>query len=164
MYLGQDKIRVFPSTRRTYGSAFARQVTEANLVEMINNLVDVDSFVVTKLVGGEDGTTTDFSFCIHGYNFTANLGSMVDSFKSDVYATITIDTTSDYPEFYELSGLDVNNNYEGVNFTDSVQTGTNEYCLHILTHESNGWVVPEESQLKFSIDSLGIDLIDGGII
>lgn len=163
MFLGQGDIRVFPATRRTFESAVSRQVTEANLVDMINKLIDNDGFVVTQLEG-ELQDNTEFSFNIHGYYFTTTLGAVTAGFSQDVYATITIDTANVPPEFYELDGLDVNNVYEGVEFTDSPQTGTDVHCLHILTKVDSTWTVPEESKVKFSKDSLGIDLIDGGVI
>ena len=163
MFLSQGDIRVFPSTRRTFESAMSRQVTEANLVDMINKLIDNDGFVVTQLEG-ELQDSTEFSFNIHGYYFTTTLGAVTAGFSEDIYASIIIDTDNVPPEFYELDGLDVDNVYEGVEFTDSAQTGANVYCLHILTKVGSAWAVPEESKIKFSKDSLGIDLIDGGVI
>ena len=162
-YVNSSAIRVFPSVRRTYGQAFARQTTEGNLVSMINKLIDNDGFVATKLVGGE-ANNTDFSFCIYGYYFSSTLGTIVGSFTTDVYATITIDPNSSHPEFNELIGVDADNVYKGIDFTATAQTGTNKHCLHLLHKTGNNWLVPEASQLKFSLDSINISLIDGGVI
>lgn len=164
-YLGSGNIRVFPSTRRTHQSSHSRQVTEASLVGLINKLIDVESFVVTKLTG-EEGTDAEFAFNITGYYFITELGYVVEQFQSatDIYATITIDTSGSVPEFYELEGQDVNNEYQGVEFTTTQQTGTNKYCLHILHKENGSWVVPRNSQIKFSTDSFKLELIDGGEI
>ena len=166
-YLISGKISVFPSTRRTYSSSHSRQVTEASLVGMINKLIDVDSFVVTKLSDTYLGTD-EFSFNIHGYYFITTLGDVVANFTDDVYATITIDVSGGVPEFYELSGQDVNNEYRGVEFTSTEQQGENKYCLHLLhkgEDTNNKWEVPESSQVKFSMGSLPkLELIDGGEI
>ena len=107
-FLSSGLIRVFPATRRTANLTYARQVTEANLVGMINKLIDEKGFVITKLYGNESGLTTDFSFNIYGYNFTAKLGDIIGvagSSATNVYATITIDPGAD-PVFDELLGLD----------------------------------------------------------
>lgn len=161
-----SQIRVFPATRRTYSSAHSRQVTEANLVTMINKLIDKDGFVCTKLAGGEDGTTTDFIFSIHGYYFSAKLGDITGLLPSatNIYAQIEIDPGAS-PEFDELKGLDSSNNYTGVSFSDSAPSAaTNKYSLQILTKVSSNWLVPEASQMKFDKSSFNIDLIDGGVI
>ena len=162
-YLNSSDIEVFPATRRTFNSSHARQVTEASLVGMINKLIDVDSFVVTKLSSNYSGSDI-FSFNIHGYYFTTTLGKLTDLNYTDIYASIQIDVTSGTPSFYELLGQDVNDEYQGISFSDSEVTGNNIYCLHLLHNGDNGWEVPYDSQVKFSPDSIDIKLIDGGEI
>lgn len=174
-YLQSNQIKVFPATRRSVQSAGARQVTEANLVGMINKLIDKDGFVITKLVGGES-SNTNFSFCIHGYFFTASLASLTAiaeaESKHDVYAKITLDVANEQPEFYELAEGDVIvagsgvQEYHGITFSGTEFTGlsSNEYSLHILTYGTN-WIVPESSQIKFNLNSIQkLELIDGGVI
>lgn len=173
-YLESNSIKVFPATRRTIQPSLARQVTEANLVSLINKLIDKDGFVVTKLTGNEQ-TDLDFSFNIHGYYFTAALSLLktIGQGTNNVYAKITIDTHSGVPEFYELLGQDVipaggsSYEYQGIEFKNSEFTlGANEYGLHLLTQDSDGhWVVPESSQVKFYLNSMQkLELIDGGVI
>lgn len=166
-YLNSASIEVFPATRRTFNSSHARQVTEASLVGMINRLIDVDSFVVSKLETDNQGLligSQEFSFNIHGYYFMTTLNPLIDLGGTDIYASIQIDTTSGTPAFYELLGQDVNGEYQGVNFSNSEVTGDNIYCLHLLHDGDNGWEIPYESQVKFSPDSIDIKLIDGGEI
>ena len=152
-FLNSDNIRVFPSTRRTFQSSHSRQVTEANLVSLVNKLIDVDSFVITDSISNVED---EFNFNIHGYYFSINdIGDLTDLFNSstDIYAVITIDkgTSDTPPEFYELDGLDENNNYEGVNFVDSLPSlNSNQYALHILTKSGGDWSIPENSKFKFS--------------
>lgn len=165
IYLGQGDVKVFPSTRRTYNSAHSRQVTEANLVNMINKLIDKDGFVYTKLVGNENPINTDFIFNIHGYYFSVNLSTLTNGFSNNIYAQIEIDPGAT-SEFDELKYGDVDNSYKGISFIDTQPASTaNKYSLHILTKNSNdNWIVPESSQMKFDKSSFNLDLIDGGVI
>ena len=167
-YLASNKIDVFPATRRTFESTHARQVTEAALVGLVNKLIDVESFVVTKLSDTYSGSD-EFSFNIHGYYFTTTLGALTDFDYTDLYASITLDVTGGIPAFYEIDGQDVvgeiDYEYQGVNFTAEEISGDNTYCLYLLHKNDSGkWEVPESSQIKFSPDSLNITLIDGGEI
>lgn len=165
IYLGQGDVKVFPSTRRTFESAFSRQVTEANLVNMINKLIDKDGFVCTKLAGNENPININFIFNIHGYYFSINLSTLTNGFSNDVYAQIEIDPGIS-SEFDELKYGDVDNLYKGIAFYSSEPTViSNKYSLHILTkNNSDQWIVPEASQMKFDKNSFNLDLIDGGVI
>ncbi len=186
-FLESSSIRVFPSARRNFQSSLSRQVTEANLVSLVNRLLDVNSFVVSNDV--ESGLN-EFAFNIKGYCFIVNkAGDITDLFSSasNVYATIVIDggpqegagnsqVASIPPEFYELIGIDNNNQYEGVFFSDYIPTISDIisnpeesynyelYTLHILTNLNGTWSIPDSSKIKFSLRSLGISLIDGGEI
>ena len=174
-YLGSDDIiRIFPSTRRTFESANSRQVTEANLTVLINKLVDVDSFVISSGNG-------ICEFNIHGYYFKINQGSLETLASTnnwnDIYATITIDTSSNIEAFYELDGQDTQPEsseseeetdgtgyYQGLDFTGTPVNNENTYTLHLFTKVDEAWIVPPSSIIKFLPSSVDITLIDGGEI
>ena len=169
-YLQSDDISVFPATRRTYESSYARQVTEASLVGIVNKLIDRDGFVVNKTLPTTQGAKLYFN--IHGYYFEAEPGDIIDLFNSNVeniYAVIELSTGVDASPFIELVGQDEEESdisiYKGIEFVNSQPAAaSNRYSLHLLQKTGEGWIIPEDSIVKFSPESLDITLIDGGII
>ena len=67
-YIASDNISVFPSTRRIHSQDFsARLMTESAISRIINNLIDVDGFVISNTA---PATAEDiFEFNIYGYYF-----------------------------------------------------------------------------------------------
>lgn len=165
-YIASEQITVFPTTRRPdYRNN--RLFSEANSVNLVNQLLDVKQFVISDEFNGS--SSSPFEFNIQGYYFKidtcAHLQAIVTSLSSptDVWANITLTSSED---FRELSGQDDNGEYQGVVFSSSSDTGTNKYSLKILTKENNAYVIPETSKVKFSMGRLYGDLkeIDGGTL
>ncbi|MBO7697146.1 MAG: hypothetical protein J6Y28_04610 [Acholeplasmatales bacterium] len=77
-YIASSNVNVFPSTRRTYAQEFsARLMTESAISRIINNLVEVDGFVISN----NAPTTADdlFEFNIYGYYFQVkNILSVIE--------------------------------------------------------------------------------------
>lgn len=174
--LASTKIKVFPSAKRVGYQKDSRLITEASLVNIINQLIDVKSFVITP----EDDLSADnpFEFNIGGYYFKVDklsdltnlfAGSQYDTMQ-DIYATITIST--DQHGYTELMGQDDDQGgtldppiYMGVTFSNTASSSSGDISLKVLHRESvsDSWVTPETSRFKY--DSTAVELqIDGGII
>ena len=171
-------IVVFPTTKREVNDRKARLLTEQNLVDVVNRLLDVESFVITK----NFNINGSFEFNIHGYFIKiSNIGDVVDLIVTGesnngivfdentcIYANIHTFLTGDYEELY---GSDENGSYDGVIFTlNSPLTNANNKYLKILqctptddTPPQYKWYVPQNSYVKFYATSL-LNPIDCGEI
>jgi len=193
-YLNSTKIFGFPITRRTYESANAKQLTESNLTTLVNNIVDADSFVITKeLPSTEDENSFNFEFNIHGYYFKINYCSLLKLFNyenntpsagTSIYAGISLAKQyqpEDKPEeqqipvpksFWEVAGQDVDSEYKGVEFVlnpDSEALNVFDYTIKLIEVSnvggSNTWIIPETSLIKYNISSIELPtIIDGGFV
>lgn len=165
-YINSNSINVFPCANR--GTAYnlqSRLTSEYNLTNIINQLIDTDSFVITNVL------TTDgpLAFNIHGYYFNVSNYQTItnlDPSWTDVYAEITIaSTTIDGITFNELTvngtedvstNLDGDTTFDGVAFTGTKPDEKQDhYYLHILHRDltSSGWCIPPESTVKFVTNS-----------
>ena len=166
-----NNILVFPTTKREVNDRKARLLTEQNLVDIVNRLLDVDSFVITK----DFDINGSFEFNIHGYFFKIDdigdiIRLIVDGETSGgstinsgdcIYASIHTFITGDYEELY---GVDENGSYDGVVFTLNEPIQNTDKFLKILQYSSSGnWFVPRSSYAKFDGNSL-IDPLDCGEI
>jgi hypothetical protein len=158
-YADSTNIVVFPTTKREFGDRKSRLLTEQNLVDIVNRILDVKSFVITK----NFVYNSSFEFNIYGYFFKVdNIGSLVDLIvdsettngieindNSCIYANIHTIVTGDYEELY---GSDNNGSYDGVVFTMNNPLSNTEKWLKILKYstEYGKWIVPVESYAKFS--------------
>lgn len=148
-YINSSNIIVFPATKRDASyQRQSRQMSEENLVGIINKLIDTNAFVISY-----EGNTIEFN--IHGYYFkVSGINDIISSFSNNVYATITLSTNGDY---VEIANGDEDNQYKGLTLTDSEQTGENVHCLKILQKINNMWGIPDESKIKFNINSINFD-------
>lgn len=191
MYLNSEAVGVFPTTGRPQKDPLGRLTTEYNLTSLINNLLDVDGFVITNNIDGFNSSSIGaFQFNIKGYIFTIHkIGDFLDSsdpssFK-DLYASIKINlsagssTTSTGDEnlnrIQSIDGEDVfkvgdenYGKYTGLNFSNSIPTD-GSYYLHILEYNSTSkkWYIPEESKIKLKTSKSGDNRsvsIDDGVI
>ena len=108
-YLNSDDVTIFPSTRRATTYVKSKLMSEASVVNIINKLVDKDSFVIT---GDHDTDSSNsyadnkFEFNVHGYYFCVDKGSLLFDMatgKNKIYANIIVDESLDFPE---LVGID----------------------------------------------------------
>lgn len=171
-YVASDKITVFPTTRRGSVQQDARLFTEKSVAGIINQLVDLDSFIITSK--DDVGLDKPFEFNIRGYYFKVQrLRDITNLFNEStsltIYAVIYLDEGNNYTELMgqdDSMGGTNNTVYKGVTFNNTPITGTNVFSLFLLSRSSSSstvWEVPEESRYKFDKESLDID-IDGGII
>lgn len=166
-YINSNSINVFPCANR--GTAYnlqSRLTSEYNLTNIINQLIDTDSFVITNVL------TTDgpLAFNIHGYYFNVSNYQDItnlDSSWTDVYAQITIahNELEGGLVFHELTvngtedvstNLDGDTTFDGVEFTGTKPTEAQDhYYLHILHRNSTSsdWYIPPESTVKFLTNS-----------
>lgn len=171
-YIASSNVNVFPSTRRTYAQEFsARLMTESAISRIINNLVEVDGFVISN----NAPTTADdlFEFNIYGYYFQVkNILSVIEQLSgaTKLYATIRINHTNDaFYELYVVSETGDSPTFNGIIFTDDgstpEDTTTDIYkTLLLLEKQGDIWTIPEQSKIKFNRSAIGLTEIDGGRI
>ena len=177
-YIESENIKMYPTSHRDVNKdKFANLSTEFNISNLINRLVDKDSFVV-KWANSDNIIT----FNIHGYWFEVKLNSELLSNASNVsnlYAAIQIKTIeSGYSDGLpvlsnikenSITALDDNDNdeFQGIIFAnDENYLGVNiNYSLHLLTKINDVWVVPENSKVKFTTNETtkSITIDDGEI-
>lgn len=161
--LKSEKIHVFPTPNRgTDYQPQARLVTEFNLTNIVNRLVDKDSFVISY----DDtpaGNENNITFNIHGYWIKADLKESGLSTDSDLYARIQV-KGSDFIELYGTDEEYTSDNdkyykYTGVEFLTSdpgVDAG-GYYSLKLLekvkVNDSWSWQVPADSCVRFTTNA-----------
>lgn len=169
-----SNITVFPSTRRAGSKPLARLMSEQALVSLVNKLIDLEGFVISDFETITDDSP--FEFNLYGYYFrivnpVTSLGLGTTYTSGSVYAHIELitSTASDTLEYEELFGQDDNGQYTGLVIDNSLnyspQHGGIVKTLKLaqLT-DSNSWIVPPDSKIRFSKESLDLSVIDGGII
>lgn len=142
-YLQSNKISIFPTPYR--GANYqpqARLVTEFNLINIVNRLVDKDSFVISY---DPKDPNRSITFNIHGYWIKADLETAYTT--GNLYASINVSPTEG-TDFIELVGGDDGKGYTGVDFTTSLPSNTS-YYLKLLADNQ----VPEDSWVKFTTDA-----------
>lgn len=172
-YISDSKIFVFPSVQRT-NKPESRNLSESNLTTMFRSLVSSDStFVINE---GNVDSATVFEFLIKGYYFKitdSSIGSLFSSLYGtlpssgsiNLYATITVTSTSG---FDEIVGADSDNKYQGVVFESSPTTGTGKHSLLLATGSVSvvggqsvaSWSVPKSSNRRYNGSSV-YGVIDG---
>lgn len=97
-YLSSNNIAVFPCSNRGQGyNLGARLTSEYNLTNIVNQLLNVEAFVISPSYGTSISTDTSISFNILGYYFNvASINDILDLFKDenpeDIYACIRVNT------------------------------------------------------------------------
>lgn len=167
MNLESSKISIFPTPNRGTDPQ-ARLITEFNLVNIVNRLVDKDSFVISY-----DNTPAapenNIIFNIYGYWIKANLKGnslLTSASNSLLYARIQVKKLSD-SAFTELQGEDINGTYSGVEFLTG-NPGTDSdgwHSLKILEKVDGKWQIPEDSWVKFttSATTRSVTIDDGDL-
>lgn len=164
MYLESDNIQIFPTSNRNSAyQAQARLMTETNIINIVNRLVNKDSFIINH-----KGKSIDFN--IHGYWIhVPDINQVIISIQKEfpnatsIYAkikikTITADTS---PEFKIIDGIDEEaadggQIYTGVEFVTTTSSSDNTgtpYYLHLLEKINSSWQIPEDSKVKFTTDA-----------
>lgn len=166
-YAKSNNITVFPSTKRGDVQRSARLLSEQSLVSIINQIVDVDAFVITREYSG-----SDFQFNIHGYYFkVSDFNAVVSALGNpdNVWASISLVSTSTSSDnFVEIDGQDEGQGdameYTGVQFSASQPTGAT-YYLHLLSKSNNVYAIPSRSQIRFDPKMVFGDItVDGGVV
>ena len=159
-----SNIFVFPTTKREQINRSSRLLTEKNLVDIVNRLVDIESFVITRNFLYGEQSSLDFN--IYGYYISIDdFDSIINSVTSgesvtsgsSIWANIFIYKTGDYEELY---GADENGTYSGVIFTfNNPITGTdgngkvkNLKLVEFSNSSVSSAFIPKSSLVKFSVD------------
>lgn len=154
--IASNSIKVFPAVRRS-GDAFvanSRQLSEKNLVGLVNKLLDVDSFIISYDPNGGENQMGLMKFNIAGYYFEVSNFNNV----TETYAKLVIDSTDD-SQYPELKG-DENGNYLGLEFTNAKPGDTDHW---IQLRDSLGNVITSSFKYKATnVEGLKFDNIDGG--
>lgn len=158
--LDSNKVKIFPTPNRGVGyQPQARLVTEFNLTNIVNRLVDKDSFVISY-DNTPNAVENKITFNIHGYWIEANLKDSGLSITGNLYAGITTKDNSvtstteagveSTTKFTELVGTDDDSGkYTGVIFDINPITTNVTYSLKLL---ENGQV-PADSWVRFKTDA-----------
>lgn len=112
-YLSSNTITVFPCSNRGHGHNLgARLTSEYNLTNIVNQLLNVEAFVISPSYGTSVSTETSISFNILGYYFNvASISDILDLFPGespeDIYACIRVNmfTTTKSGETLNLQEL-----------------------------------------------------------
>lgn len=174
MYLNTVNINGFPLVKRQNTQISSTLITESSIANLINKLIDTDGYVISTSL-----ESLIFEFNLWGYYFkitsTSNqhaidmiINDATFDTATEIYAKIQIVYPQNDKDFYyELSGIDEDSKYKGVNFipdsnsrpeTETANSITyhNKYLLILKRNDtSSDWYIPEESKLK-------INLVDGG--
>lgn len=185
--LYSQEIQVFPSTKRGVYQRSSRLISEENLTNIVNKLIDKDAFVIRHDTPYMAEHADDpLQFNIHGYYFliphassVINLVGNTDSIYANIItdtATVTVEgNTYEYTELYGQDTGSAVSWYTGVSFTPNApdtsaltETQT-RYSLKILerdNHMYGDWRIPNESMYKYEGQSVfgDINLIDGGVV
>lgn len=152
--LDSNKVKIFPTPNRGVGyQPQARLVTEFNLTNIVNRLVNKDSFVISY-DNTPNGIENKITFNIHGYWIEADLKDSGLSITGNLYAgittkdntvTSTTETGVESTKFTELVGTDDSGKYTGVIFDINPITNAG-YSLKLLEKGQ----VPADSVVKFT--------------
>lgn len=178
-YVGSQNINVFPSTKRGQYQRDARLMTESSLVGLINELIDLKSFVITPIPSDTLQQSDLFEFNIAGYYFKIDRLDSIPDFNSlatgeSIVASITLKTDN---KFTELMGQDDSGVYKAITFEqkntslapirsttsidESPTVRKTTYSLRILDKVSDDKItIDVDAKIKFQKDSL--QGIDGG--
>lgn len=146
--LRSNRISIFPTPNRGTDPQ-ARLITEFNLVNIVNRLVDKESFVISYIAA-----QNKITFNIHGYWIEADLTESGLLTGNALYARIRVDALEG-SAFTELQGEDINGTYSGVDFLTG-DPGTDAggyYSLKILEKVDDEWQIPEDSKVKFTTNA-----------
>lgn len=162
-----SSITVFPTTKRQKGNRSSKLLTESNLVNIINSLLDVESFVITDNITSNDSS---IEFNILGYYFKISKISDIlaevnpTNLTHSIYANIYFMRSGDYKELY---GTDVQDPvdstqyyYDGIYFTENEPDMSASGSLKILSRQlqgslNNSWYIPYESKIRYMQRSFG---------
>ena len=167
MNINSNNIVVFPSVNRSVAGTThkeAVQFTELNVTQIINRIVDRDSFIVK--VSDVVDNKVDITINIFGYYFDIKKLDL-SSFSTSVYAYVDILNKVDGVTIsYNLVGGDSNDVFTGLNIVSTVTSNTDatktRYSLLLFKKTNNVWDVNDDALIKFGQASLGD--IDLGVI
>ena len=146
--IASENIKVFPAVRRIKSPAESRQLSEKNLVGLVNKLLDVDSFIISY-------TNDVMKFNIAGYYF--EIPKFSTTAPKEKYAKLVIDSTKD-SQYPELKG-DENGNYLGLEFTNTGPR-VDEHWIQLRDGET---IITSSFKYKATnVEGLKFDNIDGG--
>ena len=160
-YIESSNIVVFPCANRSEDyNLQSRVMSEYNMTNIINQLTERDSFVISDTVD----TGIPFEFNIHGYYFcVADYSKITEKFTGEtdnkIYAVISINEQQKDNVIYkelaiipsEQTSLDDSNGmFCGLGFVSSVEEPSSYYKLLILEKHEGLWVIPKNSKIKFT--------------
>ncbi len=147
--IASNNISVIPSNRVNVSN---NSIAEMFLT-IIRQLVDADSFVITKCFNPKD----KFELNIHGYYFSINLGECITkpfSGATELFAYIRLP--------FKTLNVDDEKYYKGLIITNTLPNdadSNNVFGLRILYRKdkNSDWIIPDEAKVKFGYSSIGND-------
>ena len=150
-YIKSEHIEIFPTALPRATQRGSRLLYEDNIANIIRQLVDKPSFIIThknnitsntvKVTQSLGVQNADIEFCIYGYYVKIKKGAMITEVNSNTdYINVSINLTSVIPESESISpslphllGQDDSGVYEAVNFI-----GASTYKNEVNTSMRNG--------------------------
>lgn len=154
--INSNNIKVFPAVQRTNSPSESRQLSEKNLVGLVNKLLDVDSFIISYDAAPAPNDTMKFN--IAGYYF--EISDFASSIGDNKYAKLVFDDTTINTDYPELKG-DSDGSYLGLEFTETISENDTHWIQ--LKDDSNNIITSSFKYKATSIEGLKLDNIDGGI-
>ena len=174
-YIKSDKISVFPCANRAGSyNVPSRMMSEYNITNIVNQLVDAKEFVITSAVSPTQKTLEfnirGYYFNIEDYNDILSIFTKEDLSGGKIYAVITVtNRSSDGINFVELKnnsseidtsldgGKTTDSKFYGIRFQtapDNSETATTRaYSLLILQKVNGVWEIPTNSTIRYMTNS-----------
>lgn len=175
-YLNSNQIKIFPFAKyrgKTSNDIASRLFYETNVARFINQIVDVNGYIIDGDISELGVVTETLQLSIHGYYFQIEKGTDITLPDSSVvYGKIKISKpisdTEGITKPSEIQGNDNNGNFEAFELTstpiDFEEDDNYFYYGFKLAKKILGkWELPKDSFCKFFVNSLKITEIDGKI-
>jgi hypothetical protein len=164
MYINSDAINIFPLAKPRLNNRDNRLFYEENVTNLIRQVVDNKSFIISAPEQTGTKLTEDLLFNIFGYFVKIDKGTEIldiNSVKKYLYAKIILSTEAPF----EIAQQDDNNKYQGLSIEsyDNLQSDTDSYkYLLLYVKQADGKLhLATESLKKFDISSFSISGLDG---
>lgn len=140
-----DRISIFPYSSNSSTDSNNRKLTEFNITNIVNRLVDKDFFVISPSLGDTITDETSLEFNIKGYWVKATpqeLGIGDITNNTNIYVALVFNSTNDIVDNISIEVVAAN--------TD---TGTHNGYDCLLKEGK----IPEDAYIRFTSDSISLD-------
>lgn len=158
-----NTINIFPLNKPREDYQQDNLLYEANIANLIAQLLDVDGFIIeAPEIFNDINATNPLIVNIKGYHIriTDKPSDFPSASAENIYLKLKL-KINETTALTEVDGQDSDNMYSGVEFVDTIDTTNNIYFLHIYSKDNEQFKIVNESKNKFNLSSLNISRIDG---